>query len=427
MEYEIQNLERTSTCGENHYMGNEKERRRVLAVEQKENQEKRIESSREISVFVLDKHEFIKINCITTACEPVKERLIKGWQDFTGENINIVVRNFLYDDKNEQYERWRKLEKVSGLRREYFFYGVCFLVFLVILRQDPLVVVHSLVVLICPAVCTMLVLSEERLDGARFWLEYWIVYAVMTTLGRAFKRFVKVLLLHIYNSLYICVKSSDGKGVFITIKTTINDFVYDWSISLLKSFQSAIGVPHNERYNNMWLRAETFSVFVLSRIIGGLSKANVNVATAIVSDVYKPEDHPKGMALIGISYSVGFLIGPMFGAYFSTVAPKTKVEDINRRASQLVSPQELFRFSAVDAPIAKKHEMQKIGIIYFIYLFLYAGLEFTLPFLTHLRFNFDRQKRIAEIGMLFVVPAFLVIAQATNQFLLYFGLFLYAV
>ncbi|KAK6011668.1 hypothetical protein OSTOST_23239 [Ostertagia ostertagi] len=126
--------------------------------------------------------------CINTAFEPVKERLIKGWQDFTGENINIVVHNFLYDEKIEQCERWKRLERASGLRREYFFYGICFFIFLVILRHDPLVVVHTLVVLICPAVCTMLVLSEERLEGARFWLEYWIVYAVMTTLGRAFKR-----------------------------------------------------------------------------------------------------------------------------------------------------------------------------------------------------------------------------------------------
>ena len=34
--------------------------------------------------------------------------------------------------------------------------------------------------------------------------------------------------------------------------------------------------------------------------------------------------------------------------------------------------------------------MSEIGFIYFIYLFLYSGLEFTLPFLTYLRFQFDR-------------------------------------
>ncbi|KAK6049016.1 hypothetical protein COOONC_13479 [Cooperia oncophora] len=65
---------------------------------------------------------------------------------------------------------------------------MCFIIFLIILRRDPLAVVYCSVVLLCPAVCTILVLSDERLDGARFWLEYWIVYAVITSLGRAFKR-----------------------------------------------------------------------------------------------------------------------------------------------------------------------------------------------------------------------------------------------
>ncbi|VDM75295.1 unnamed protein product [Strongylus vulgaris] len=321
-------------------------------------------------------------------------------------------------------------------------------------------------------------------------------------------------------------------------KSEHRDYMYDVFNSLLKSFQSLLGVPHSEKFNNVffggllgsmfsalqflasptlgalsdvygrrtmlllscigtlisymiWLRAETFSIFVLSRVIGGLSKANINVATAIVTDVYKPEDNAKGMALIGISYSVGFLIGPMFGAYFSTIAPKNALhttpaifsivltcihfllvafllpetlryedrkasEDITSKAKHLVMPMELFKFSAVNAPTEKKQTMQKIGTIYFIYLFLYAGLEFTLPFLTHLRFKFDsmqqgkiylftgllmlpiqgrivrrtpmiKQKRVAELGIMCVIPAFLIIAQATNQYMLYLGLFLYAI
>ncbi|VDL77993.1 unnamed protein product [Nippostrongylus brasiliensis] len=269
------------------------------------------------------------------------------------------------------------------------------------------------------------------------------------------------------------------------------DYMYDMFDYGLKSFQKAINVPVNERYNNIWMRAETFTLFVLSRAIGGLSKANVNVATAIVSDVYKPEDNAKGMALIGISYSVGFLIGPMFGAYFSTMVPKDALQttpalfsiiltcihfalvaallpetlrfeerksskDVVQKASQFVSPLDLFKFKAVNAPAEGKREMQRIGFIYFIYLFLYAGLEFTLPFLTHLRFNFDsmqqgkiylftgflmlpiqgyvvrktpmnRQKRVAELGILCIIPAFLIMAQATTLFGLYLGLFLYAI
>lgn len=55
----------------------------------------------------------------------------------------------------------------------------------------------------------------------------------------------------------------------------------------------------------------------MSRIVGGLSKASVNVAVAVATDVYPPEQRGKAMALIGICYSVGFLIGPSIGAYFA--------------------------------------------------------------------------------------------------------------
>ncbi|KAF1746954.1 hypothetical protein GCK72_023412 [Caenorhabditis remanei] len=315
------------------------------------------------------------------------------------------------------------------------------------------------------------------------------------------------------------------------------DWLYDISVKGLQSFQEAIGVPHSERYDKVffggflgslfsalqfissptlgslsdiygrraiislccimtfisyvnWLKADTFAYFVLSRILGGLSKGNINVATAIVSDVYSPEDHPKGMAFIGISYSVGFLVGPMIGAYFSTIAspdapfaspaifsivltvlefgflfflPETldlkeqkSLDDIKKTRKELITPKDLFQFTAVNAPQEKKNEMQKVGWIYFLFLFLYSGLEFTLPFLTHLRFNFDnmqqgklylftgllmlpiqaryvrktpieKQKAVAEFGIACIIPAYLLVAVAKTPLVLYAGLFFYAI
>ncbi|CAJ0583963.1 unnamed protein product, partial [Mesorhabditis spiculigera] len=239
----------------------------------------------------------------------------------------------------------------------------------------------------------------------------------------------------------------------------------------------------------VWLYSSSFSLFVLSRIIGGLSKANINVATAIITDVYKPEERQKGLAVIGMSYSIGFLIGPMIGAFFSKMAPDsefyttpayfsiamttiyflivlfairetgkkaTKTSTNLTRVKQLVAPRELFKFSAVDAPVDKKKEMQDIGLVYFVYLFLYAGLEFTLPFLTHERFGFDsmqqgkiylftgllmlpiqghfvrktpmhRQKSLTNLGLLCIIPAFVLCAIAQNLLVLYAGLALYAI
>lgn len=37
--------------------------------------------------------------------------------------------------------------------------------------------------------------------------------------------------------------------------------------------------------------------------------------------------------------------------------------------------------------------MYAYGLVYFGYLFLYSGLEFTLSFLTHLRFQYDSMKQ----------------------------------
>ena len=43
----------------------------------------------------------------------------------------------------------------------------------------------------------------------------------------------------------------------------------------------------------------------------------------------------------------------------------------------------------------KEHkELQQIGLAYFIYLFLYSGMEFTLTFLTHIRFNFTPMQQV---------------------------------
>lgn len=69
----------------------------------------------------------------------------------------------------------------------------------------------------------------------------------------------------------------------------------------------------------LWSVSHTsFLLFCVSRTIGGLCKGNVSLATAIVTDVSGEKDRGKGMALIGIAFSVGFIVGPMLGAILSS-------------------------------------------------------------------------------------------------------------
>lgn len=69
----------------------------------------------------------------------------------------------------------------------------------------------------------------------------------------------------------------------------------------------------------VWTQSRgSFLMFCISRTLGGLSKGNVSLSTAIVSDVSDQKDRGKGMAMIGIAFSIGFMVGPMMGAFLSS-------------------------------------------------------------------------------------------------------------
>jgi MFS family permease len=62
-----------------------------------------------------------------------------------------------------------------------------------------------------------------------------------------------------------------------------------------------------------------FLIFLLSRTIGGLSKANVSLSIAIMTDLTDQSKRASAMALVGIAFSLGFMIGPAIGAFCSSI------------------------------------------------------------------------------------------------------------
>ena len=46
---------------------------------------------------------------------------------------------------------------------------------------------------------------------------------------------------------------------------------------------------------------------------------NISVATAAVADMTSKQNRAKGMALVGVTFGVGFIIGPAIGALLSLV------------------------------------------------------------------------------------------------------------
>nr|XP_053629151.1 major facilitator superfamily domain-containing protein 10-like [Cherax quadricarinatus] len=67
----------------------------------------------------------------------------------------------------------------------------------------------------------------------------------------------------------------------------------------------------------VWAVSANFTMFVLARIIGGATKGNVSLAYSVMTDISDEKSRAKGMALIGVAFSIGFTIGPAVGAMFS--------------------------------------------------------------------------------------------------------------
>ncbi|XP_060824592.1 major facilitator superfamily domain-containing protein 10 [Bombus pascuorum] len=246
----------------------------------------------------------------------------------------------------------------------------------------------------------------------------------------------------------------------------------------------------------LWALSCNFAIFVLARFVGGISKGNINLSMAIISDVTSPKTRGKAMALVGIAFSIGFVAGPMIGAFFSwissdnrkgtwyiipavfalllaasdlffTVCYLKESLPLNCRTSNFVTgvsgiltyinPIDLFQFNGVSGlTLQDKKDLKTLGCAYFIYLFVYSGLEFTLTFLTHYLFKFtsmqqgwmflgiglvmailqgswvrtippNKTKSVAGLGLWLIIPAFICVGLANDILTLSVGVFLFAI
>jgi MFS family permease len=63
--------------------------------------------------------------------------------------------------------------------------------------------------------------------------------------------------------------------------------------------------------------AQALWVVFLSRVIDGLTAGNLSLAQAYIADVTEPKDRAKSFAVIGISFGIGFLIGPGISGFLA--------------------------------------------------------------------------------------------------------------
>lgn len=69
----------------------------------------------------------------------------------------------------------------------------------------------------------------------------------------------------------------------------------------------------------LWVGATDFRTFLASRVVGGLSEGNVQLAHAIVTDISNEKQRASTMAIVGACFSIAFTCGPALGAALATI------------------------------------------------------------------------------------------------------------
>ena len=61
--------------------------------------------------------------------------------------------------------------------------------------------------------------------------------------------------------------------------------------------------------------AGSYEWLLASRLLDGFTGGNISVARAYIVDITDEKSRSKGMAILGISFGLGFIIGPCLGGF----------------------------------------------------------------------------------------------------------------
>lgn len=165
----------------------------------------------------------------------------------------------------------------------------------------------------------------------------------------------------------------------------------------------------------LWVAATDFKTFLASRIVGGLSEGNVQMANAIATDISDESQRGATMAMVGACFSIAFTFGPALGAALANV---TVIKENPFATAAGVSlglilvetvylwaclPETHPRFTKESAkngvtgersPSAETTEKKEpkervytnnpalLNLVHLLFLLPFSGMEFSLPFLT---------------------------------------------
>jgi predicted MFS family arabinose efflux permease len=207
----------------------------------------------------------------------------------------------------------------------------------------------------------------------------------------------------------------------------------------------------------LWVAAVDFRTFLASRIVGGLSEGNVQLATAIATDISSDEQRGATMALVGACFSIAFTFGPALGAALSNITtfaanpfataagfslflivtetiylyfclpetlpiaedwmeeekPKTNGHanghatlKANGKATRGKSPAKgRSRAKSIHKPVVRTNSHTILNLTHFSFILFFSGMEFSLPFMTWDLFQYSSTQSGRLLGFIGLIAS----------------------
>ena len=178
----------------------------------------------------------------------------------------------------------------------------------------------------------------------------------------------------------------------------------------------------------LWLIAVDFRTFVASRIVGGLSEGNVQLATAMAADISTDEQRGSTMALVGACFSIAFTFGPALGAALANISTFASNPFATAAGFSLllIVTETVYLYFALPETLppaekAKEKSEEKdqcsnttrtnshllLNFTHFTFILFFSGLEYSLPFMTYDLFAYTSAQSGKMLGYMGLIAALL--------------------
>ncbi|KAK0729817.1 major facilitator superfamily domain-containing protein [Lasiosphaeris hirsuta] len=240
-------------------------------------------------------------------------------------------------------------------------------------------------------------------------------------------------------------------GALGSLFSCVFSFLVPLSVFLLQAIASPIIGHLSDKYGRrtalltsmvgnilsvlLWVVAVDFRTFLASRIVGGLSEGNVQLATAIATDISDTSSRGSTMALIGACFSISFTFGPALGAWLSTISSVAAnpfataagvslflivtetvylyfnlPETLPSLTREKTAPGTTTAKTPVEtpaAPVQRTNSHFLLNLVHMTFLLFFSGMEFSLPFMTYDLFGYRSANNGRLLGYVGLVASLL--------------------